>query len=261
MTEKPLTDSKGRAAGTRGGKTSGASKKTAQKQRYRRLPKGTHGLDPELVKRDQRERLRAAMVELIAAKGYPAVRISDLSKLAHVSPPTLYSLYGDKEELFLGTYEDIAQRTASIILAAYDVKGSPQQRLPSAMRAFAELAASEPQSLSLLILGAFGAGPKVLDRRRETLRRLEKGIQESRDRGASEPTGDLTVKAILGGIREVASSRLRDGREQELPELSDALAAWAACYPRRLPAGLAPSNTEPTTRQEATAWLSLPAHW
>jgi AcrR family transcriptional regulator len=252
VTEKPLTDSKGRAAGTRGGKTSGASRKTASKQRYRRLPKGTHGLDPELVKGDQRERLIAAMVELIAAKGYPAVRISDLSKLAHVSPPTLYSLYADKEELFLGAYEDIARRAASIVLGAYDVKGSPQQRLPAAMRAFAELAVSEPQAISLLILGAFGAGPKALERRRETLRRLEQGIQKSRDRGASDTAGDLTVKAILGGIREVASSRLRDGREHELPELSDALASWAASYPRRPPRGLLPAPDACTERRASS---------
>src|SRR5882762_1137609 len=62
-------------------------------ERYRPLPTGMHGLDPELVKRDQRERLRNAMVELIAQKGYPAVRIVDLAKLARVSQPTFYSLF------------------------------------------------------------------------------------------------------------------------------------------------------------------------
>lgn len=234
MTDKPLTKSKRRSAKTRGGASAGSG----GAQRYKRLPKGTHGLDPELVKLDQRERLRTAMVELIAAKGYPAVRISDLSKLAHVSPPTLYSLYADKEQLFLGAYEEIARRTAMTVLGAYDVKGSREQRLPAAMRAFAELAAAEPQATSMLVLGAFGAGPKALERRRETLRKLEEGIQLSRDRGASGTVGDLTVKAILGGIREVTAARLRDGRQQELPGLSDALAAWAASYPRRLPAGL-----------------------
>jgi AcrR family transcriptional regulator len=234
VTEKPLTDSKIRPVSERGGDPADRT----PKQRYRRLPKGTHGLDPELVKLDQRERLQTAMIELIAAKGYPAVRISDLSKLAHVSPPTLYSLYADKEELFLGTYDEIARQAAATVLGAYDVKGSPERRLPGAMRAFAELVVSEPQAISLLILGAFGAGPKVLERRRDTMRRLEDGIQASRDRGAGNTAGDLTVKAILGGIREVTSSRLRDGREHELPALADPLAAWAASFPRRLPAGL-----------------------
>src|SRR6202035_5518953 len=67
--------------------------------RYRRLPTGAHGLGREEVERDQRERLQAAMVELIAERGYQAVRILDLTKLAHVSRPTFYNLYKDKEEL------------------------------------------------------------------------------------------------------------------------------------------------------------------
>src|SRR5271169_1892107 len=87
----------------------------APAERYRRLPTGTHGLDPEEVQRDQRERLRTAMVELIARRGYRAVRILDVTKLARVSRPTFYSLYADKEALFLDAYDDIAGRAAAAV--------------------------------------------------------------------------------------------------------------------------------------------------
>src|ERR1700686_4880877 len=70
-------------------------------ERYRRLPTGAHGLSREEIERDQRERLQRAMIELIAQRGYPALRILDLTQLAHVSRPTFYSLYTDKEELLL----------------------------------------------------------------------------------------------------------------------------------------------------------------
>ena len=36
----------------------------------------------------------------------------------------------------------------------------------------------------------------------------------------------------------MTATRLREGRARELPALADELTAWAACYPRRLPAGL-----------------------
>ena len=49
--------------------------------RYRPLPAGPHGLDPQLVKRDQRERLQSALIELIDEKGYQGVRIVDLVRL------------------------------------------------------------------------------------------------------------------------------------------------------------------------------------
>jgi AcrR family transcriptional regulator len=127
-------------------------------QRYRPLPTGTHGLDPELVKGDQRDRLQKAMIELIAEKGYPAVRIADLAKLAHVSQPTFYSLYTDKEDLFLSAYDEVLGQAARTVMRAYNVELAPKQRLGLAMRAWAELAAAEPERTSMLVLGAFGAG-------------------------------------------------------------------------------------------------------
>jgi len=206
--------------------------------RYRRLPTGAHGLAREEVQRDQRERLQRAMIELIAERGYQAVRILDLTKLAHVSRPTFYELYTDKEELMLGAYQEIAGRTANAIMKAYDMEGSLDERLQAAMRAFAELAAAEPESMSLFLFGAFGAGPKALERRNRMLEALEQRIQASRQRVSAKGPSDLTVKVILGGIREVAAARLRQNRGDELPYLARELAAWAASYPPKLPAGL-----------------------
>jgi AcrR family transcriptional regulator len=229
-------------------------------ERYRPLPTGTHGLDPELVKDDQRKRLQQAMIELVADRGYPAVRIADLTKLAHVSQPTFYSLYTDKEDLFLCTYDEVAGRTAMAVLEAYNADGH-EQRLAMAMRAWAQLAATEPEAVSLLVIGAFGAGPKALERRGRVLEELERLIDVARSSierdapaadypafaaaGAPAPDAtraageDLTIKAIIGGVREVTAVRLREGRSGELPELADDLIAWAMCYPARLPDGLA----------------------
>lgn len=232
MSDKPARRTKAKPKRARGAAPPG----TRAAQRYRRLPTGTHGIDPETVKRDQRERLRAAMVELIAAKGYPAVRISDLARLAHVSPPTLYSLYADKEELFMGTYEDVAQRVGTAIAGA--APSGDGDRLTVAMGAFAELAVREPQAVSLLVMGAFGAGPRALARRRATIAMLEAYINANRSPGVAPDGGDLTVKALLGGVREITASRLRDGRHGELPALAAPLAEWGRRYPVQLPPGL-----------------------
>jgi AcrR family transcriptional regulator len=238
-------------------------------ERYRPLPTGTHGLDPELVKGDQRGRLQKAMVELIAAKGYPGVRIVDLAKLAHVSQPTFYSLYADKEALFLSAYEEVAQRTAMTVIDAYEADGSRDERLSVAMRAFAKLAAEEPETTSLLVLGAFGAGGPALERRRRSIDALERNIYARRDGNEETHPTDLTVKFVLGGIREVTAARLREGRAGELPEIADELARWAACYPRRLPPGLeapvatpaesATTGTQPPSERARRAEGRLPS--
>jgi AcrR family transcriptional regulator len=225
-------------------------------KRYQRLPTGIHGLDPEDVRRNQRERLQTALIELIADRGYQAVRILDLTKLARVSRPTFYSLYADKEELFLAAYDEIAARTARTIMAAYEAQGSTGERLRRAMHAFAQLAAEEPQAVSLMVLGALGAGPKALERRNRTLRPLEESIRAARSdnaarngsagagprgsdhAGTSADTSDLAVKMILGGIREVTAARLRQGKAGELPGLADELITWAESYPAKPPGNL-----------------------
>lgn len=220
-------------------------------ERYRPLPTGMHGLDPEVVKRDQRERLRNAMVELIAEKGYQQVRIVDLAKLARVSQPTFYLLFGDKEELFVSAYDEIAGRTAKTAIAAYGGAPSRGERLPVAMRAFAELAAAEPHAVSLMVLGAFGAGSNALEHRNRSLEALEAQIYASRDGEPPVDPTELTVKIILGGVREVTAARLSQKRERDLPALAGELAAWATSYPRRVPPELA--APAPRARSAAAA--------
>jgi AcrR family transcriptional regulator len=212
--------------------------------RYRRLPTGAHGLPREEVERDQRERLQGAMVELIPQRGYQALRILDLTKLAHVSRPTFYSLYNDKEDLLISAYEDIAGRTARTAMEAYQADGSRYERLQAAMRAFAELAAAEPEAMSLFLFGAFGAGGKTLERRNRALEAFENSIEASRDDAPATSATNLTIKVILGGIREVVATRLREQRASELPGLADELTAWAASYVPKLPQGLASPPAE-----------------
>jgi AcrR family transcriptional regulator len=207
--------------------------------RYRRLPTGAHGLTREQVEQDQRDRLRSAMIELIAQRGYPAVRILDLTQLAHVSRPTFYNLYTDKEELLLSAYEDIAGRTTARVAQAFGEGQATGESLLLALQAFAELAAAEPEAMTLALLGTFGAGPRALERRNRTISALEQTVGAGRAHAWSEQPRDLTVKFLIGGIREVAATRLRQGRAQELPGLSLELSEWARGYPEDLPLGLA----------------------
>jgi len=229
-TDRALTVMSG-AAPTANGATIGQSA-----DRYKRLPTGAHGLAREEVERDQRDRLRRAMIELIAQRGYPAVRVADLTKLARVSRPTFYSLYEDKEQLTLEAYEEIAKRTAQSSLAAYNtVAGTARERLRASIGTYLELCAAEPDAMSLFLFGAFGAGPHALESRNRSLETFERNAEASRDAAPPPPNVALTVKVIFGGLREVAAARLRNGRADELPGLADELTAWAACYERMPP--------------------------
>jgi AcrR family transcriptional regulator len=92
--------------------------------------------------------------------------------------------------------------------------------------------------MSLFLLGAFGAGRKALARRKEVIEQLERTIQSSRDRSPEPAVADLTVKVLLGGIREVAVARLHHGNPRELKTIADELITWELSYPLKLPPGL-----------------------
>jgi AcrR family transcriptional regulator len=221
-------------------------------ERYRRLPTGAHGMAREEVERDQRERLQRAMTELIAERGYQGVRILDLTQLAHVSRPTFYELYADKEELFLSAYDDIAERTAKAVVAAIDFEAPLEDRLHAGMRAFAEVAAADPHAMSLFLLGAFGAGSKALARRKETISGLERALMSSRASKRAPVAPELTIKVVLGGIREVAVARLHQGTSDEMRRVADELAEWIAWFAPTLPPGLEGDPPGPRDPRHAT---------
>ncbi|MGB7587257.1 MAG: TetR/AcrR family transcriptional regulator [Solirubrobacterales bacterium] len=65
-----------------------------------RLPPGRHGLPPEFVARNQRERLIAAAAEAVAEHGYAGTTVAHITRLAAVSRRTFYEHFSDKKECF-----------------------------------------------------------------------------------------------------------------------------------------------------------------
>ena len=144
----------------------------------------------------------------------------------------------------MGAYEDIARRAGMAIAAAHRA-GEPRSsacctrwaRSPSSPP-------SEPQAVSLLVLGAFGAGPAGAPQTAAGARRA-RGLHPRQPRAAGAARGrDLMVAALVGGIREVTASRLRQGRHAELP----ALAPRSRAGPRAIPGGC-PRASPPRPRR------------
>ncbi|MEA2379823.1 MAG: hypothetical protein QOD13_3730 [Thermoleophilaceae bacterium] len=76
----------------------------------RRLPRGTHGLDRDVVEASQRTRLLEAVGRAVAERGYAAATIDDVVRGAGVSKKTFYDHFADKQECFLAAYEAASQR-------------------------------------------------------------------------------------------------------------------------------------------------------
>jgi AcrR family transcriptional regulator len=69
------------------------------------LPRGPHALPREAVLAEQRERLMAAVTELIAAGGYARVKIGSLAGRAKISRTAFYECFPSKEACAYAAYE------------------------------------------------------------------------------------------------------------------------------------------------------------
>ena len=189
------------------------------------------GAAPEQVASDQRARIEAAMIELVSERGFGAVTVRELVRLARVSTHTFYEHFQDKETCFLCVYELIVQRSARRVGAAQQDSHDWRERLQLALCAFAGGIASEPQAARLALVEAFAGGPAALERMGHAEATFEAMIEQS---FARAPDGivapPLVVKGIVAGVHRVARAWLLAGRAHELAGLTDELLEWMLCF-------------------------------
>ena len=198
---------------------------------YRRLPHGPHGLDREAVARHQRTRLYGAMIEAVHKAGYTGTTVAHVIALAGVSRRAFYEQFANKEECFLATYDISVARSKKRVLDAWLTDRGWANRLHRSCQAFVEDAFRNAKSTRLVLIEGMGIGPRA----RERLL-LASGAYERVVTTAFNVAPDgiklppLAPRAIVGGGRYVTSARLRQGREAELPGLTDELLDWVSAY-------------------------------
>jgi AcrR family transcriptional regulator len=198
---------------------------------YAKLRPRPNGPGRDAVARNQRVRLYGAMIEGVAAHGYAATTVVELTTMAGVSKRTLYELFPSKEACFLSTYELVVRRAVKRINAAYRGERDWMTGLRSAFEAFAAVVVEEPKAAKLAVVEALGAGPVALELMERTSLVFERMIASS---FAQAPDGvvlpPVVVKGIAGGLGRVARLRLCDGNVEELSARTEELLNWALSY-------------------------------
>jgi AcrR family transcriptional regulator len=157
----------------------------------------------------QRARILAAMVEVSAERGASNVTVAHIVERAGVSRRTFYELYGDREECFLGAFDDALARARGYVLEGYDPRAKWAERVRLALIGLLSFLDLERGAGQLLIVGSLGAGNRALERRRRGIAQIitlvDQGRTESKT-GAQLPP--LTAEGIVGGVLSVLHARL-----------------------------------------------------
>jgi AcrR family transcriptional regulator len=199
--------------------------------RERRLPPGRSG-DRDAARREQRERLFAAIVATCSQKGYEATSVEDLLKASGVSRATFYDQFEDKLDCFRTAEEEIVAGAISAIAEELGGEGDPAARPRAAIEAFVRIVVAQPAAARACLVESYAAGEEGM---RPVQRAFDWVVLLARDATDQMPDHKgmppELLRGIVGGLYQVVYKRLLERRESELPDLVPALWDWAISFP------------------------------
>lgn len=184
-----------------------------------RLPRGRHGLPREIVTRSQRERLLAAVVRVIAAKGYESTTVADILEEAGVGRESFYELFDDKRQCMLTAHTLLVDDLETRVKAAYTAPGPWEDRLRDGLAVTLQWFASSPDIGRFTLVELSAIGPASLERFQADFTRFVNLMEEGRGEEAPSPElPQATTLAVSATLARVYEEVVHE-RTAELPSL------------------------------------------
>src|SRR5919112_6755032 len=177
----------------------------------RRLPRGSHGLDRDVVEASQRTRLLEAVGRAVAERGYAAATIDDIVRRAGVSKATFYDHFADKQDCFLAAYEAASEELLERVQEAHASHADWLGRTRAGIRAYLRWLAAEPALARVFLIEVAAAGPQALERREALRDRYAELLRELQDPRIGVP--DEIFHAVVAAADDLVVRRLREGSD------------------------------------------------
>ena len=187
-----------------------------------RLPRGRHGLSPEFVARNQRERLIAGLTSVLYEVGYQKTTVSLIGQRAAVSKSDFYKHFESKDDCFYAAYDVAIERIRERVLSACARHDSSEWplRIRDGITALMALLESEPPLASLALVEGLRAGRGVYDRYQVAVESFVPLLREGAPDGpGGDPVPPATDEAVVGGVASLLSRRVIAGETADLPGL------------------------------------------
>lgn len=167
----------------------------------------------------QRARILSAGARVAGELGYGGMSVARVASRAGVSRRTFYELFEDREDCFLALFDDALARATRVVsewcsdLTGVSGREGWRERVRAGLAGLLGFVEEEPELGSLLIVGALGGGPRVLERRARAIDVLIGIIDGGRVQVKSghEPP-PLTAEGIVGAVLSVLHARLLEQR-------------------------------------------------
>jgi AcrR family transcriptional regulator len=196
--------------------------KAAEAGVAQRLPAGMHGLPAELVARNQRERLIAAMAETCAEKSYAELAVADVVRCAGVSTATFYKQFDGKRDCMLAAHAELGGRLLEEIDRVAASASSWEEGVRIVIRTALAILAVDAPTARLLTVEILAVGPEGSERHDAALEALAQRLRAGRDPRGDSPLAHADWCAVAAASALVGRVVMR-GEAASLPGLEDEL--------------------------------------
>ncbi|HWP33843.1 MAG TPA: TetR/AcrR family transcriptional regulator [Solirubrobacterales bacterium] len=184
-----------------------------------KLPRGRHGLPPELIAQSQRERLLAAVVRVSAAQGYQATSVADILKEAGVGRESFYKHFKDKEDCFVAANDTLVADLEARVAVAYEEPGSWPERVRRGLATTLEWFGSNPEIARVMMIEMGTVGPIASERFRTTFRRFTALLDDGKEFIDAAPDLPNLSKIAGGAVFARVYEEVALGNCANLPQL------------------------------------------
>jgi AcrR family transcriptional regulator len=182
----------------------------------RRLPSGPHGIAPELIERNQRERLVSAMAEVCGERGYGETSVAEVAKRAGVSTASFYRQFKGRKQCLLVSFEELFGRLLEEIERACAGEGTSAEKTRVAAATVAALLTADVPTAKLLTVEIGAAGPEGVRALHGAIGRLAALLRESGETSSGSPDA---AWARVAAMVSLATLRVAEGRSPTAKEL------------------------------------------
>jgi AcrR family transcriptional regulator len=187
-----------------------------------RLPRGRHGLSPEFVAQNQRERLIAGLIEALYEVGYQKTTVSLIGQRAAVSKSDFYKHFQSKDDCFFAAYETAIEQIREEVVSACagheESEWSPRVR--DGIAALLTFLASDPPLASISLVEGLRAGRGVYDRYQAAVESFVPYLRQGAPRApGGDPVPAATDEAVVGGIASLLCRRVLAGEAERIGEM------------------------------------------
>jgi AcrR family transcriptional regulator len=176
--------------------------------------------NPGFVSHDERERLLLRFVDVVAERGYAQVALADLAECAGVELGSVQAYFESEEDCALAAADAATEQCFTAVAKAFmSTPGDCPRAAHAALDAMLRFMAGVPAFIHLFLVEFPGLGPRAAARRRRYMdfyaEFLGPGFAAATE---LPPQPELLSQLIAGGIHEILTKYVRDGRLEELPE-------------------------------------------